>query len=1171
VEQAVRPKRRWRRWALFGVVGIMILFLLVVIGGEIVFATDIPRNLVVNALQSQLGLRVSAKSVSTGWLGHTTLRDVTVTLPLADKAFLTIPEAHVRHSTLPWLLITGQMVIHEISSDHVELNVLQDAQGNWNLQQVARMFSHPGGGSGGGNSSGGGRGSGPSLPDVQLTDATLMIADNRNRSVTVTGLSIDGKSDGPLVWQCEATVPGKLKAAAKVAPGGTWAHEVDLSISNIQPWASPWIKSWPDSAHLNAQWVGQINGDHLNARVSVQSAQYGHAQVDGPVEISAADGKATIFPRRLRVRDRGYEATLDDGRIIVDADQVRTVALAMQFAGGRASIDGTAALANGAGSIHAAWKDVTFPTAVTHSGDLSLDFTPTLNEPRIKATLNSRGTISASSWTAQINVDGGGKDLKSLSISASAPQLLFQTAGHKAVDLSGFAAEVAEPKDKVFSLKEFRLGNGQRIAGAGQYDVANKAGWLTLDGRDWTLPGTSSLVIDVDMKLWMTAERVHLSKLYLRDGELETYTEGDYVLQAPKPVNARVYLMKVAENAPPPRPHMFIPGGSATSEFDLAGSVRPINLAFTGNANGSNVTIGARSLGDLKLAFAGTVHDDPRNLIRIDIASSDINLLGGKWTVAGCWPVEQSALRLDSVSVEHLSLPLLAARDDVQGTLDGKWSVDIKRFSANGITVKGSAQVSNFAIGKSPDSPLISAEQIELPSIDVESGEVNIQSITAMHSQADRGRANFDIWAELAHPSRLWLSVDASTWPISISQTRGAVANVGAKGELDTDLASKSAWGNLDVTADLSWANQTIASVQVESALSGRQIDAKRIQVHALQGSAGGSAAINLDNPLGARADIKWSSVDLSRLREISPRWKDVSGLVDGSIQVEPATTARPLEPLQVVVHVEPHSVQLSHINIGRAQMFGYLGADRFVLDDSPARSSEVAIAGGTLNVWGRMSKPARDTYESLLQMNLHNINLDAVLPEGSKIARTPGSLNGSITIVQQLGAPGLTFGEGNLTVSNSDLAEIGPVSFLYNLMHIGHNPKKPEGSGSVDFSFQGQSIIVNALRYFDRGTEVRASGYIDDYPAVPHCWVDMTAVGSVRPFQSIDLPGLADLDNALGAVQHDALAVRFSDYLDHLNARNANIHKIPFSSIGRDLQNVIFGDVKSAKGQTSE
>ena len=475
------------------------------------------------------------------------------------------------------------------------------------------MLSHPGAGSGGGNSSGGGHNSGPQLPEMQLTDATLMIADNKNRSATVTGISFEGKSDGPLVWRCEATVPGKLNASAKIAPGGTWAHAVDLSIWNIQSWASPWIKSWPESAHLNAQWVGQINGDQLNARVNVQSAQYGHAQIDGPVEVSAADGKATVLPRRLRLRDRGYEATLDDGRIIVDADQVRTVALAMQFAGGRASVDATAALANGAGSLHAAWKDVTFPTAVTHTGDLSLDFTPTLNEPRIKATLNTRGSIRANAWSAQIVVDGGGKDLKSLSISASAPQLLFQTAGHKTVDLSGLAAEVSEPQDKVFALREFRPGNGQRIAGAGQYDLANKSGWLTLDGRDWTLPGTSSLVIDVDMKLWTTADRLHLSKLYLRDGELETYTEGDYVLNAPRPVNARVYIMKVAPNGPPLRPRMFTPGGSATSELDLAGTVRPINLAFTGNANGSNVTIGPRSLGDLKLAFAGTVHDDAQS------------------------------------------------------------------------------------------------------------------------------------------------------------------------------------------------------------------------------------------------------------------------------------------------------------------------------------------------------------------------------------------------------------------------------------------------------------------------------------------------------------------------------------------------------------------------------
>lgn len=1168
-EKMARPRRRWRRWALFGLAGVVVLFLLVVIGGEIVFATDIPRNLVVNALQAQLGLRVSAKSVSTGWLGHTTLRDVTVTLPLADKAFLTIPEAHVQHSTLPWLLITGQMVIHKIASDHVELDVVQDAQGNWNLQQVARMLSHPGSGSGsgGGNSSSGG---GPSLPDLQLTDATIMIADDKNRSATITGLSLEGKAQGPLVWQCEAAVAGHLKAAAKIAPGGTWAHEIDLVVWNVQSWISPWVRTWPDSAHLTAQWIGQINGDQLNARVTLQSAQYGHATASGPIEISAADGKATIFPRSLRVRDRGYDATLDDGQIVVDADEVRSVGLALQFAGGRASVDGRAALSNGAASIHAIWRDVMLPAAVTQSGDLSLEFTPTLKEPRLKANLYTHGTVGASTWTAQIIVDGGGKDLQSLSISASAPKLLFQTAGQKTIDLSGFAAEISGSQDNVFSLKEFHLGNGQHIAGAGEYDMRDRSGWVTLDGRDWALPGTSSLVIDVDLKLSMAAQQLHLDKLYLRDGAWEAYAYGDCVLNARKQVNGRVYLMKVAENGLPLRPRLYTPGGSVTSELDLSGTVRPINLTFAGNASGTDVTIGSRSLGALKLAFAGAVHDDPRNLIRIDVESKNINLLGGNWTVGGSWPVEQSALRFNTVSVEHLSLPVLTARDDIQGTLDGKWSVDIKHFSATGITVKGSAQVRDFAIGKSAETPLLSAEQIDIPSIDIESGEANIQSVTAMHSQADQGRASFDLWAEVAHPTRVWISVDAAGWPVRSARFGDALASVGAKGELDTDLAHRSAWGNLDVSADLMLANQSIARLRVNSALSGRAIEAKHIQLLALDGTASGDGSINLDNPLGARADLSWSGADLGRLGGISPRWKDVSGVVDGSLQIHPATTPRPLEPLQVVVHVEPHNVQMAHIKLGAAQMFGYAGTDRFVLDDSLERPSQIAFAGGTINVWGRISKPAKDTFESLLELNLENINLDAVVPEDSKIARTPGSLNGTITIVGEPGSPELTFGEGNLTVSNSDLAEVGAVSFLYNLMHIGHNPKRAEGNGSVDFSIQGSTIFVNALRYFDRGTEIRASGYVDEYAQVPHCWIDITAVGSVRPFQSISLPGLADLDNALGAVQHDALAVRIAGYMDHLNAKDA-VHTIPFSSIGHDLQAVIFGDVKSAKGQGSD
>jgi hypothetical protein len=441
------------------------------------------------------------------------------------------------------------------------------------------------------------------------------------------------------------------------------------------------VKNWPDSAHIAARWVGEIDADRLNARLEFPQVVYGGTAIDGPVEISAGDGKATIIPRGLKAKNRGYEATLDDGQIIVDADQVRTEALAVQFAGGRASIDGKAEFSDGATSIHAVWRDIAIPASLKQSGEISLDFTPTLNQPRFKATINSRGALSSGAWNAQIVVDGAGKDLNSLSLTVSAPQLQFQTAANKIIDLSGTMARVAAGNDaKVFSLSEFRMGNGQRIVGAGEFNRQNGNVWLTLDGRDWLVPGTSSIVLDEDLDVWMTADRIHLKQLYVRDGVLKVYAQGDYVLHRPKPVNARIYVMKLPANMALP-PRAMVPGGSVVSEFDLSGTVRPIDLVFKGDARGSDVTIGARSLGDLKLAFDGTVHSDRKNLIRIDVNSEDLQLFGGSWTIAGWWPVEQSAMRFENVSVQHLSLPLLTGRGDIKGELDGKWSVDIKHYS----------------------------------------------------------------------------------------------------------------------------------------------------------------------------------------------------------------------------------------------------------------------------------------------------------------------------------------------------------------------------------------------------------------------------------------------------------------------------------------------------------
>jgi hypothetical protein len=74
--------------------------------------------------------------------------------------------------------------------------------------------------------------------------------------------------------------------------------------------------------------------------------------------------------------------------------------------------------------------------------------------------------------------------------------------------------------------------------------------------------------------------------------------------------------------------------------------------------------------------------------------------------------------------------------------------------------------------------------------------------------------------------------------------------------------------------------------------------------------------------------------------------------------------------------------------------------------------------------------------------------------------------------------------------------------------------------------------------------------------------------VGSARPLKSIDVPGLSDIDEALGAIQRDALTIKISGPLDLLNERRF-YQVIPFSSISQDMKNLLLGDAKGQQEQS--
>ena len=97
-------------------------------------------------------------------------------------------------------------------------------------------------------------------------------------------------------------------------------------------------------------------------------------------------------------------------------------------------------------------------------------------------------------------------------------------------------------------------------------------------------------------------------------------------------------------------------------------------------------------------------------------------------------------------------------------------------------------------------------------------------------------------------------------------------------------------------------------------------------------------------------------------------------------------------------------------------------------------------------------------------------------------------------------------------------------------------------------------------MRYFDKGSEIRLSGEISNLQILPHSPLSLIVVGSARPLASIHIPGFADFDEALGAIQHDAVSVQVIGYLDKPRQKH-----ILFEEITQDMKKLLFGDTQAA------
>ena len=1226
---------RMRKWLLRISVGVVALVLAMVVVVQVALWTNLPRRIVLGQLQRQLGLRVSAASLSTGWLGNTSLRDVRLSLPLAEESFLSVPEMQVTHTSLPMLLLRRGVTVEAIRLEQPTLIVRRDETGRWNFSEVAELIARTGGKENRTTST-----APPRLPKVTVDDATLVVKDTGGRTATVRPIDVKGTPDGPLAWRYDVQVPEQLSVTGQIAPGGAWKHEVDLTLTNVAELARPWGPV-PANAMVKASWQGRLNAGRVAGRLGIFDLHYGTVGARGVVDVRDNGGGSVLLePQMLTVTTEQAalpEVQLASGRITADSKTLRADRLLLAGIGGNAQLDGAYTFNTRSGELAAAWTDLMIPKAgiTGFGGSVKLKLaTPFPDRPQVEGSVVTRGVTPDGPWESTVGVVGNGRGgWDQMDWTLTAQDLEWK--GNYPFTLDGLVAKLeTRPSEKsgaalvrlidVDQPKHPAEARGEVDLGTGAWNA-----WVNVGGIG--LPKSPEGVqLTFMLNAWGNPEMVRLNELFLRAGEGELWASGWYLYDRPRPVDLDVYIKHVpprpaapaaaavavasagdaagaaaAAAATPPavdHPPVF---GLLRGELHLTGTAAaPRDLDVTGKLSAQDLSIRKRAIGYVDTKITGRIDNKTAR-----IKTSELTLLGAQWDLDIAYHAQNRAV---DVELAVTDLPLkevgdVFERNDVSGLADGKWTMHIPRPSLGEITASGELKARAVKVGR------FDADRLEAKTV-LEKGRVTVGPIRAwrtverLNETGDTttvsGTADASLGFAVATPRQMTASITLQTWPAQIGNEAwfditGAVPELSIDGAapppekrdpalptfgLPTTLTAN---GNLDFTADFTWRGRAMGKASLLATLLGRELDLRRFRVDSLGGNLEAQAMVSADYPLQSTARVNWGGLDGRIVGDLFPAALGLEGNFSGSLRVAPATDRRALEPLAIELTVDPVGGRYIATELGPIRINAFTNLRRFVLSDPGVNPSTIHVAGGVVELWGRLSThdlqtATRDVVSTQMTVRLRDISLDQLVHTGAPEADAmPGRLHGDFSIVGHTRGgtaidleskdPTLAFlerfsksinAQGTVRITESNLGNVDVFAALYNLMNIGAGGfREPTGSGTAELRVEDGRMIVENLRYFNRGTEIRAVAQIDRVWLLPNSPITGTAVGTARPLRDVRLPFFADLDQVLSAVQRNLTTVAIDG-----TVRDPVPRPITFDDAGSDLRAIILGDVKASR-----
>jgi hypothetical protein len=990
-----KPARKHpvRKWIVRIGVSLALVVLLAAIGIQIIMWTGLPRSIVISEVENRLGLRLGVKTLSTGWLGHTTLDGVQIALPLsADQAFFDVPELKVHHTSLLGIVFGWSVDIYAIELTKPVLYVRQNAAGRWNLQEVTELLGRTAGKK---NAEQTANQSTPSLPKLTITGMTIVVVNNKNQQAQIEPINVDGSpgEPAPLVWKYDIeipsgrpNVPSRLSFLGKLVPGRNWEHQATIQVGDILPFIQKWVPKFDTPIALHANWTGRIENGGVRGYLQIIDSTFGSYHAKGAANASENDDVFAVSPDNLQLSMSSpsntsssakpttapaqMTVTIPRGTIDYNGKVARATQVQLTLLGGPAVFNGWFEPATNQGALEAYWQNLQVPKAdIQQSGKLNLTYTRPIASPiRIELSAGARGTAEGGPFDASVHMTVTGNQFSSLNWELSTPQLAWYHAPHPIVleGLSAGGTYTQDAQHQVVQMTRVSLPADNRLGGTASYDLTTKKGDFKLHGEDWPIHWIAGTKLAFDIaasfegvpKSTGSKELVPFMKLdrfELDSADSKLVLAGYYDERRPKPVNLKLSY----ENEPGPAAESGRPGfvrGYLAGAAVLQGTRDPTNIAIEGSLEGRQAEVLGHYIGDLSTKIVGAIDDE-----KASVHADGIPFLGGLWNLAATYTEVENGKAVDQTDV-HLSvveLPLQKVSQFVNGPpVDGIFAGDWHLYfpgikpSANRLRLSGGGKIDNLVASS------FIADSAEFKT-SLDNGTFKIDPVLVKRKNYGTIEASaqttLDQWRQINAAVRftafpidmpeqgigvqLWTGTGQNEGPAPMDTIAVYLPDPKAKDpdarniRVDSDIHLRSVV-SIESTADASGhrTQQPEGALQIAAEMRGRVVTLRKVSGLLLGGSIDGNATVDLDQIFTrSTAHLTLSHVQAAPLVRLYPELDGFGGAYTLQASLAPASDPRPLEPLALGLNLIPADGHWKAVNIGTASINAYVGPHRII------------------------------------------------------------------------------------------------------------------------------------------------------------------------------------------------------------------------------------------------